>query len=162
MYKLKKYLKDKKAANQSVEYVLYFAITVFLVLIFIDIILAFYTVYQTHVTATNVARAVSVSGGYDSIENNGVVDASELYLMAQNQLESRTNDVESIIIEITDDNEHIYTIDSDNLNGEYYVNLGDEFTVRVTSDVPFMRFGDHPFNVKVSATSSGVSEVYRK
>ena len=154
-------MKDKKGANQSTEYVIYFFITTMLILLFIDIILAFFSVYQTHVTASSVARVISINGGYDTIEDNNIVDSYDLYAYAQKQLENRMDDPDTLIITITDKNgEHVLT--ASEKSDTYSVDLGEEFTVRVEEKIPFVRLANVPINITVSSTSSGVSEVYHK
>ena len=155
-------LKDKHGMNQSVEYILYFFITVLLIFLFIDVILAFCSVYQAHVTATNVSRVISVSGGYDTVSGNNVVDSTYIYEMAQEQLKPRLSDVASLEIEVTDDSGTVKSLTSDNHNDSYVIDLGKEFKVTVSGDVPFMRVFGKSIDIKISSSSSGVSEVYHK
>lgn len=155
-------LKNKKGMNQSVEYVLYFFITVLLIFIFLEVILAFQTLYATHVTATNVARVVSLNGGYDTDTSNNIVDSKDLYQMAKEQIGARLYDEDTLTLTFNDDNGNSYILTSEQQNGTYEVNLGESFTVKVSGDVVLCSIAEVPITVNISSTSSGVSEVYHK
>ena len=155
-------LKNKKGMNQSVEYVLYFFITVLLIFIFIEVILAFQTVYATHVTATNVARVVALNGGYDTDTSNDIVNSKELYQMAKDQIGARLYDKDTLTLTFNDEGGDIHTLTAEQQNDTYEIDLGKSFTVKVSGEVALCTIVKIPITVNISSTSSGVSEVYHK
>lgn len=164
--KIKDKLKDKNAMNGSVEYVIYFCLTVLLVIIFLEIILAFHSVYTANVTATNVARVVSISGGFDTTTDNNITDSNDIYNMAYNQLENKLHKdhKDSLVIEIFDPatNEIYQTLTYEQQSATYKVNLGEEFGVRIKGKIALCTAFGNEISTEISTASTGVGEVYHK
>lgn len=155
--KLKNHLKDKDGFAQTSEYVIFFTITVLLVIIMIQIIIALFTIYNANIAATNVARVASVNGGFTDTQS------SQLYEIAESQLKNRVVD-DSIEVTFTPTSltDESVTLSNDSQNHEYKVNLGEDFSVTVSAQVTLFTIAGRDINTRVASTSSGVGEVYYK
>lgn len=155
--KIKAKLSDKKGFTQSSEYVIFFTITVLLVIIMIQIIIALFTVYNANIAATNVARVISVNGGFNEIQG------SQVYDIADNQLKNRVID-DSVVVTLSKTNSTDETVTLTNASQahDYQVDLGEDFNVTVSAEVTLFTIGGRDVNTRVASTSSGVGEVYHK
>lgn len=154
-------LKDKKAAIQSTDFVIFFLLAVILVLILIEITFAVFAIYNTNVTATNVARIVSVNGEIDSTQSK------KLYELASSQLSGKIVD-DSLSITLKTNTANTEYVPAQTVvikNGQYpsyKVNLGDEFTVRLEGKINLFHVSSIPVTSSISGSSVGVGEVYFK
>lgn len=151
-------LKDKNGAATSVEYVMYFVLTVCLALIFLQITLCSFTLFSFNVASNNVARSVSLQGGFDAYYGEYLYDMTEKNL--GNKIKP-----DSMVIEI--ENSEGYnnvTLTSDNKAQDYMVDYPDTFVVNVRAKVPFVNLGNGKglIYIDLGSSSSGVSEQYHK
>lgn len=154
MRNIRNILKDKKAISGSVEYVVYFGLIIMLVFLIIQILFGVFTVFTTNVAASNVARVISVDGGFDNSS------AEEIYNIANNQLKNHALE-DSVQIVISDDDDTVI-LSADNLNKSYRIGLGETFEVTVTSRIVLFTVAGRDVDVRVSSSSAGVGEVYLK
>lgn len=154
---IKQKLKEKKAYSQSSEYIIFFTITVLLVIIMIQVLISLFTVYTANIAATNVARVVSVNGGFDSSEGD------DIYEIADAQLKNRTIDGSiTVSLSSTSLTTSDVILTNENQAKNYKVNLGEDFEVTVSAEVTLFTIAGRDINTTVSSTSSGVGEVYYK
>lgn len=162
MTQIKQKLKEKKAFAQSTDFIIFFSIAVILVVILIELTINVFSIYTMNIVANNVARTVSVCGEIDNVKSE------EIYDTAAKQLGKR---IETGSLEIRfhteSENTSYYHYDdllltSDSKAGQYGVNLGDEFTVHASAQVVLFHVGGKAVKTTLSATSSGVGEVYFK
>ena len=159
MTQIKQKLKEKRAFAQSTDFIIFFSIAVILVVILIELTINVFSIYTMNIVANNVARTVSVCGE---------IDNAKIYDTAAKQLGKR---IETGSLEIRfhteSENTSYYHYDdllltSDSKAGQYGVNLGDEFTVHTSAQVVLFHVGGKAVKTTLSATSSGVGEVYFK
>lgn len=148
-------MKDKKAVSGTFEYVVYFGITIMVVFLIIQVLFGVFSVFSTNVAASNVARAISIEGGFD-----GSDECEQIYNVAYNQLENQIIE-DSLEIAISSDDSNI-VLTADNLNGSFQVDLGNSFNVTVTSKIVLATVAGRDISAKVSSSSTGVGEVYFK
>lgn len=155
--KIRAQISNKKGFAQSSEYIIFFTITVLLVIIMIQIIIALFTVYNANIAATNVARVISVNGGFDETQ------AAQVYNIAEKQLDNRVID-NSVVVTLskTNSTDETVTLTSTSQVHDYQVDLGEDFNVTVSAKVTLFTIGGRDVNTNVASTSSGVGEVYHK
>lgn len=154
---IKKIIKNKKGYAQSSEYVIFFTITVLLVLIMIQIIMALFTIYNANIAATNIARVVSVNGGFSDTQG------TQIYSIANNQLHNRVEDDSvEVTLSSTSLTDEDVVLSNVSQSHEYQVNLGEDFDVTVSAEVTLFTIAGRDVNARVASSSSGVGEVYHK
>ena len=114
-----------------------------------------------NVTASNVARLVSVNGELDNSKSKN------LYDVASKQLGNRI-EKDSLSIELETNTANTTYVPAQKViikNGTYpayKVNLGDDFTVHLKAKITLFHVAGKSITTTMSSSSSGVGEVYFK
>lgn len=150
-------LKDKRGVNQSTEFIMHFVVAVIVALMFIEILLCTFSIFSMNVVATNVARSVSVQGGFDT------TTSEDIYDLAITQLGSKAKPGTVEVTFTSEDGSETVVLTDESKTDEFKPNLGDSFSTTVTAEVPLVQtFNGRYIYITMHASSSGVGEVYYK
>ena len=126
-----------------------------------EMTIAVYSMYNMNIAASNAARSVSIAGELTS-------DTSEkLYNEIDSQLSGRIvpGTLKITLSTKTAGTDYIpaqtVTLTKDSFP-QYKVNIGDDFTVHLEAKVSLFHVANKSIQTTISATSSGVGEVYFK
>lgn len=154
---IKKKIKSKDGAVQSSEYVIYFFLTIILILMILQILLAVFSIYNYNVVASNIARSVSINGGFDASESSAIYD------MAAKELDNKAKDGSLSVKFINpEDGTTLATLSKANKIDDCVVDLGEQVEVIVSGKAPFLIYKDKGMYIDISATASGIGEIYHK
>lgn len=122
---------------------------------------AVFSMYNINIASSNAARAISITGELTPSESK------QLYEQINSQLKGRIipDSLEITISTDTANTDYVpaqtVTITKDS-SPRYKVNLGDSFKVHLSAKVNLFHLGNKAIKTNISATSSGVGEVYFK